>query len=140
MLQHRLQCRYLVQHGPFHGLQGNIFFVIVFSVGCREISVPVPGAPPSTSSSSLTCAFPGLFLTLFSPRFSLPGKHFTLFKMCFHRSTTSLTDELSCVLQLVHCRAVPDLFLQIPPLQPSQYQTLITDTQYSKMKENKIKG
>lgn len=54
----------LLCHGVFHGLQGNIFSIVVSPTSCMEISAPVPAAPPP-SPSSMTVLFAGLFFTLF---------------------------------------------------------------------------
>ena len=53
-LLHELQCRYLLQRGPLHRLQGNACCGVVSSktsTGRRGIPAPAPGASPPSSSS-----------------------------------------------------------------------------------------
>lgn len=128
MLWHRalrgLQCRYLLQCGPLHRLQGNTSFTMVLSMGCREISVLVPRAPPPPSSS-LTLAFPGLCHTPLSLIPHCWGSVLPFLKYAFTEAPPASLDELSYVLQWVHCRAALDLFSQTPPQQcPSSTKTL----------------
>lgn len=74
---HGIQCRYLLWSGPLRGLQGNAFYTVVSSIGCRGISAVVPGSTSSFSFSELPVSH-SFFLTpqccvafcLFLPTFS----------------------------------------------------------------------
>lgn len=60
----RLQCRYLLQCGPLHKLQGNAFSTMVFLMAYRLISSPAPGAHFFCPHPSLTWVITLLFLTV----------------------------------------------------------------------------
>lgn len=73
---------------PLHGLKGS---TKVFSTGCTAISVLAPGTPSPLSLPScgfLQGCFPSHFFSLLSP--SCHSAPFILFKIIFHRGTTSI--------------------------------------------------
>lgn len=72
-LLHRLQvdlCILVI----LHGLQGHSCLTMVFTMGYRRISAPVPGAPPSRLPWS--GCLQGCSYHMFSPHSSLPNNFF----------------------------------------------------------------
>lgn len=89
---HGLQCGYLLQCGPFQGLQGNTCSIMVLSTGCLGI------CSLTWSASSFILRFFPLLLTLFFPLLLCLLGVFALSKICFLGGAVRLADRLSCIL------------------------------------------
>lgn len=85
------------------GCRETTNFTVVFSRGCREISVPVPGAHPSLLhwSVCLQGCLSHIFLVSLS---QVPHSIFTLSKICYHRGATNIGGWPSFSQQWVHLR------------------------------------
>lgn len=89
VVPHGLHCGYCL-HWSAMGCRETTYFTMVFSRGCREISVPVPGTHPLLLLHWPGCLQGCLSHIFFVPLSQLPHSIFTLSKICYHRGATNI--------------------------------------------------